>query len=866
MDPERWQRVKQLFERSVRRSEAERLAFLDEACPGDPELRREVESLLAVYRDHDSLLEQPPAVDLISEEEIPDAGAQAGRTLGPWRLLHQIGRGGMGAVYLAERSQAEFQQRAAVKLVKRGLDTDAVLERFRQERRILAGLEHPNIARLLDGGATADGLPYFVMEHVEGTPLDRYCDDRRLSVTRRLELFCAVCSAVQYAHQKLVVHRDLKPGNILVTADGVPKLLDFGIARLLGPDLSAPATRLTTAQARPLTPEYASPEQLRGEPITAASDVYSLGVLLYELLTGGLPYRLESRSPEAAARLVADTEPLRPSAAIARGGEAAAPEGATPAPTPAELSARRRASPERLRRRLAGDLDNIVLRALAKEPAERYASVAHLTEDLECHLAGLPVSARGRTAGYLMAKFVRRHRIGVAAAAVVTLLILALVALSIRYTVDLRRERNAAEQKEQEAKEVTGFLVDLFRVPDPASARGRTITAQEILATGAEKIERELVDQPLTQARLMTVIGEVRSRLGLQDEAEELLRRALEIRRATLGEDDLEIAESLESLAGLLATVRDYSQAEALYRQALAIRLRQQEASDPAIASRRVQLANSLRFQGKLEEADLLSRQALETVTAALDPDDPEVLNALHSRAVVLTGRGEYQAALEVYADLLERKRRVLGPDHPDIPPTLNNMGYVLLQLEDFDGAERRYRESLAVLRQIVGEAHPHTVRVMMNLASVHANRGEYAQAEALMRRVVDLRRSLLPPDHWRVGDGLMGVGRILLDQRRWAEAEASLREALAIYRAGLAPRNTRSSKALGFLAACQFGLGRRQEAAESVSSSLEIYDSFEVLKPYDLSSMNQIAEQLDAVGRPAEAARFRELASARAP
>ena len=411
MESERWQRIESVFHSVLDCVPERRAALLESACIGNPELRTEVESLLAVYQKT-GFTRRGAFQDGFKLLEKRADQQQQGRQIGPYRIVREIGCGGMGAVYLAARADEVFEKVVAIKVIRRGLDTDDVIHRFRSERKILATLDHPNITRLLDGGTTDDGLPYFVMEYIEGEPIDHYCDARKLNVTERLKLFQGVCAAVRYAHQNLVIHRDIKPGNVLVTKEGVPRLLDFGIATLLAPEGTSADATVTIV--RPLTPEYASPEQVRGEPITTASDVYSLGGLLYRLLTGHRPYRSAMSSPAEIEEAVCHEVPAKPSLAVLyedslRSGEAAGG-------TAQSVSATREGTPHKLHRRLAGDLDNIILMALRKEPQRRYASAEQLSLDITRHLGNLPVMARPDSAGYRAAKFVARHKAGVAGA------------------------------------------------------------------------------------------------------------------------------------------------------------------------------------------------------------------------------------------------------------------------------------------------------------------------------------------------------------------------------------------------------------------------------------------------------------------
>jgi eukaryotic-like serine/threonine-protein kinase len=457
MTPERWEEIKRLFEAASELPAEERSGYLDAACAADAALRAEVKNLLLADAEAGSFIEAP-AYEAATKPM--GAGEPAGRDgapqrIGAYRLLSELGRGGMGAVYLAERADDEYRRRVAIKLIRRGMDSDEILRRFRHERQILASLDHPHIARLLDGGTSADGLPYFVMEHIEGEPLTDYCDRRRLSVTARLQLFRDVCAAVHYAHQSLVVHRDLKPSNILVTNDGAVKLLDFGIAKLLfASELTPLSLRQTAPGVRLMTPEYASPEQVRGETVTTASDIYALGVILYELLTGRRPYRLTRRSLHEVERIVCEQEPERPSTAISRVEAEVDGAGELHAlATPESVSLTREGSPERLRRRLRGDLDNIVLRALSKEPARRYGSAEQFSEDLRRHLTGLPVIARPDTFGYRSGKFIRRHKAGVAAAAAAALMLAGFGANQTAQSARLARERDRAVAAERVAAE-----------------------------------------------------------------------------------------------------------------------------------------------------------------------------------------------------------------------------------------------------------------------------------------------------------------------------------------------------------------------------------------------------------------------------
>src|SRR5262245_45542230 len=457
MDAARWQRIQGVFHRVADCGPAERMAALLAACGSDADLREEVQRLLEADASADGFLEQR-AIDSTGGEDVDDR--RLPDRIGPYRVERSLGRGGMGAVYLAERDDAGFRQTVAIKVVRRGLDGDFILRRFETERQILAALEHPGIARLYDGGTTADGRPYFVMEYVRGQGLLAYCDSRGLAVGERLGLFRRICAAVQFAHQNLVVHRDLKPSNVIVTAEGEPKLLDFGLAKLLAPGSPDDSCTTMVTALRLMTPEYASPEQVRGERVTTASDVYSLGVILYELLTGYRPYRLERHSTAELERAVLEQDPPAPSTAV-RGRETPSSTDGEAGPTRAlrKVGAPRIVPPARLRRLLRGDLDNIVLKALSKDPARRYASAAELADDLGRYLEGLPVRARPLGRAYRAAKFVRRHRVGMAAATAAAISLLAGFGVAMWQARQARAERAVTQRRFDEARRLIRTVV-----------------------------------------------------------------------------------------------------------------------------------------------------------------------------------------------------------------------------------------------------------------------------------------------------------------------------------------------------------------------------------------------------------------------
>lgn len=872
MNPERWRRIDELFRTVAERPPAEREAHLTRVCGDDDELRREVLDLLA-HETADSFLDDPiKHAALAVTSEPPDE--LLGQRIGPYRLTRLIGRGGMGTVYEAVRDDQQFDQRVALKLIKRGMDSEFVRGRFLRERQILAALDHPHIARLFDGGTTADGQPYFVMEFVAGEPLTEYCRQQNLSLYEKLNLFRAVCAAVQHAHQNLVVHRDLKPSNILVTAKGTPKLLDFGIAKLLAPGL---AHVRTETDLRLMTPDYASPEQVRGGPITTATDVYALGIVLYELLTGRRPYQFETYAPVEIEHAICETEAARPS------------EVADPS--------------LKLRRQLTGDLDNIVMMALRKEATRRYLSVEQFAEDLRRYLEGLPVMARPDTFTYRASKFVRRHRVGVAAAVLVLFSLLGGILATAYAARQARAERDRANQAAAMAQAVTQSFVSVFEFADPGQAKGNAITAKELLDQGAEKVVRDLQDQPVVQAKLMATLGGLYQRIGVYDRAHVLMAEALELRRRALGAEHAEVAESLHQLAALAYEKSDFSESEAQFRAALALRLKRLGANHLDVADSMANLGQVLLAEGKFAEAEPLVREALTLRRQQLDPEHKDVAHSLNSLGRLLSEQGKFAEAAEMYRQALAIHRKLYGAEHPFVAQSLNNLAAMLHELGDYPGAEPLFREALALRRKLLGAEHPDIANslanlasllqdkreyaeaeqcyrqalalrrklfgenhlkltvTMNNLASLLAAKGDWAECEALHRQTLAIRRKELGEDHHEVGTSLNNLANVLYHKRQFVEAEQYQRRAIAIYLKSLQPEHWMIQRSRSHLGACLLKLKRFREAEEQL---LTAYVGVKTVRgeQHEITRqcVSRLIELYEAWDKPAQAAPYLAL------
>ncbi len=709
-----WERVEAIFAVASELPPEERAAYLDESG-ASPEVRREVERLLGLHDKSGSFLDSPllprGRTEVMPEGWAMPAPAEVGRMLGPYTLRRLIGEGGMGAVYLATRDDEEFQREVAVKLIRHRQDPEALV-RFRSERQILAGLEHPNIARLYDGG-TDDGRPFLVMEYVDGVRLDSYCRNAALDIEDRLRLFQQVCGAVAYAHRNLLVHRDLKPANILVTADGVPKLLDFGIAKSLEEGRDAGTTR---PGQHPMTPAYASPEQVRGQLVTTASDVYSLGVVLYELLVGKGPYQLDDESDVTLQVAIRDRDPIRPSAA-ARAGETTGT----------------------LARELRGDLDTIVLKALRKEPERRYTSVDYFSEDIGRCLDHLPVLARRAGVSYRLRKFARRHRLAVAAGVVVAVVLLGFLVALVRQTRVATRQSAIARAERDRAEQTLGAFVDAFKSSDPEQAQGRELTAREILDQGADKVRRRLAGDPESLATLLAAMGEVYTSLGIFDTADELHREAHAL-RLVVGDD---IALSLFQGGELEWWRRDYRTAEDFYRQALGL------AADDPVQRARIQrgLGLALVRQGN-DEGEALLNDALAVLRVHFDGSDPEILRCLEGLALAAEKQADYPAAVELYRQVVAaRQGQGAGPA---LGRSLAGLGSALHHLGELEKAARVLEEAVPLLSDVMGgSANPYVAEVLSRLLAVRleldakqAVRGDQSETERLRRRVRQRSRS----------------------------------------------------------------------------------------------------------------------------
>ncbi len=740
MASQKWHKIKEVFHTASSLPPDERPEFLERACQGDSDIRAEVERLLDSINQANDFLESPhddfrPILGGVTNFDEMVAGQQ----IGPYQIVNVIGEGGMGVVYLARRADGTFKKDVAIKLIKRGMDTRTVLRRFALERQTLAMLNHPNIARLYDGGSTDDGLPYFVMEHIAGLPITKYCREKRLSIEDRLRLFRKVCAALSYAHRNLVIHRDLKPANILVDASGEAKLLDFGIAKLLSADEATATSEMTAQGACFVTPEYASPEQIKGQQVSTSSDVYALGILLYELLTGRRPYSFQNRSPLEIERTITKANPVPPSQAI----------------TPSQASGGQIGiSAGKLSKKIKGDLDTILMKALQKEPDRRYDSVDQLSDDLRRHLEGVPIIARQDSTKYRVGKFIKRHRIGLA-------FLVAIFAALLAGIAGFSWQAEIARKEASKANQTLTFLRKMLSSADPLSA-GRKLTATEMLDKAAERIPKELQPFPEIEGEIRSILGEAYQHQGDYDKAYEHFQANIELLSNHYGNNDPLVANGFRELAVIEHYRGNLTEADSLYRRALTLyrQIGETNSGDYAVAMN--DFGTILLDHAQYDSAKNVFENSLHLMKQVFEKNHFQIGSALNNLAFVLDEQGDYTRADTVYSEALTVFRHNFGSEHPEIANSLNNLAFVKLNLGDTLACLQLHEEALSMQRKILGEDHPDIGVTLHNIAAVTFYKKEYNRAKPRAAEVIEIFSKHYPPDHIYLGSAYFLMGRIL--------------------------------------------------------------------------------------------------------
>ncbi len=836
LTPTRLARVREIFDAALDREPDERELYLSKACGDDPSLAAEVRSLLAVLERNGETSWESPFGELLSSAFDGESGVdRAGERIGHYEITRLIGFGGMGAVYEGVRADDQYQKRVAIKFLRQGLEGDLAIRRFRYERQILASLNHPNVASLLDGGVTADGRPYFVMEYVDGEPITKYCARLQLGVRERIRLLQQVFAAVQHAHQNLVVHRDLKPGNILVDASGTVKLLDFGIARLLRESEGPDQLPLTHGGARALTPDYASPEQLRGQSVATASDIYALGVICSELLSGHRPFRLDGLLFSEMQDVVCLTPAPAPSTLVTD----------SDAPAFGERRARR------LKALLAGDVDAIVLQALRKEPGRRYASVDQMGADFQRHLDGMPVSAHRDGLGYRLGKFVRRRRVEVTAGMLVLVSLLGGVVVSTRQARRAELERAKMEQ-------VNSFLATMLAAADPGN-EGRDVTVAQMLSQAAHDVELASLE-PEVEGQVRHTIAQTYVGLGLYDSATVHANRAYELRRAVLGPLHRRTLMSHSYVVALAEYRGDFEEAVRLARLQVDYQRRARPLNPSDLATSLDNLARNLTHIGELDEAMEVQQESVEIRRRSDDPESREALPlTLANVAVAYTYRGDFERAEALAREALGVEEEVNGSDSHMYGNLLRGHASALSELDRLEEAESAARQSLEVLAARAGRDHPDYVRSSNVLASIRFSAGDMPGTVEAARTVVDAIGVSVHESDPSVGSALQMLGLALDSLGMYAAGDSALRRSLQIRRTYLPEGHWAIASAESMVG---YHLGLVGEYAEAERIMTDAYFRMADARGEDAAVVRRlagrIADLMERIGRRADAESWR--------
>jgi eukaryotic-like serine/threonine-protein kinase len=829
VDKDRTERVAKIVESALERDPAERARYLDQTCGQDVDLRQEVESLLGFQKIATDFMEKPAYQ--VAADAFADSGGElrSGERVAGYEIVSLVGEGGMGEVYLAE--DISLGRQVAIKLLKFGLGSGSIIRHFHEEERILASLTHPNIARLYGGAVTTAGLPYFVMEYVDGPRLDQYWRDHNLPIRDRVKIFVKICAAVSYAHQHLIIHRDLKPANIRVTAEGEPKLLDFGIAKLLDPATSA-VSEMTVTFAAVMTPDYASPEQVRGETMTTASDVYSLGIVLYELLTGLKPYKVDKRSPTTIAKSITDQEATRPSTALAR-VILANPQSAIGNP-----------------KTLSGDLDNIVLKALRKEPQRRYASVAEFSEDIRRYLEGLPVIAQRDTFNYRASKFIRRNKI------VVSATVLVLLATVVALVVSLQQAKNARHQRDV-AEQINIFIQDMLGAAAP-EAKGTDVKVVDVLNEASRRAQNELASQPDVMANVLLTLGRTYISLGQYSSAISVLRSALDASRRANGELNSTTANTLGWLGMALDFNDQASEGGSISREAVRLqrKLHPEGNVDLAVAFYGLGL-NSMHL-GDAKSAELYLQQAGDLVGKYLGKSHGYYLAALTAQARVREALGDPAGAERLCQNAIQIGNHVEPRYRIYLAQASDYLGQLLTRQGRYDEAEKALRESQKIYSEIMGGPNSNTPNIQADLARLSFLKGDYPTAEIEYRKALDDLPKFFPPEHSAVLGSKTNFGLTLTRIGKAVEGEHYLRDVLSIRKKILSSDDLLIPYTESALGECLTAQGRFAEAEplllrgyEKLKSKLDAKDRRVI------EARQRLLRLYQAWGKPQQAANY---------
>ena len=796
MKQDRLNKIRELFDKASNLNAVEREVFLNQECANELELKKEILSLLDSLENTKDFLEE--ALTIVEQNKNNFTDPYINKQIGNYLIDGEAGVGGMGIVYTGRRNDKEFEQKVAIKILKHGITSEYLLKRFQIERQTLANLQHQNIARLLDGGRTIDGLPYLVMEFIDGIPITDFCHQKKLSLEEKLKLFREVCTAVQYAHQNLIVHRDLKPGNILVTKDGIPKLLDFGIAKLIDEELVDNNEDLTRTGVWHLTPEYASPEQIKGEKITTASDIYSLGVLLYQILTGYQPYKISNNSPAALSKIITEEIIQKPS-------EKVKDKSREHAESNLFLN-------DKISNQLKGDLDNIVLKAMHKDPARRYVSVEQFSEDIRRHLSGLPVIAQKDTAGYRLSKFIQRHKVGfISSVGFIVFLIINLIAIIWQANI-AANERDKAKLEAQKVETVNKFLLEMLSSVDPTEI-GRDVKVYDVLRKSALGVEKGFKDQPGIEASIQKTIGKTLTSLGEYDEAKPHLLRSLLLNERVYGKQSNQASESNYELALYYHWIGNLKTADSLYKKSLQIFKSNKDASKRSLASTLNDYGVLKSDFAEFDESKKMYEESLNILLENYGEKDRDVASLYNNFAIVMQEQKDLDGAEKYFHKALELNIELFGENRPEVSSNYNNLAYIYIDKSDFTRAEEYFIKSLELKKKYYGADHSYVGFAFLNLGGLEFRIGKINESEKYILDAIKNLKKSVNEDHIWLGLAYYWYGKILIEKSKYSEAETYLRKSLTINKKNYPkdhPNIISSSAELGVVS---FHLGKFAEA-----------------------------------------------------
>lgn len=836
-----WREALEWFDRLLPLDMEGRERELADLSLSRPDLHPHVVTLLRADRSAQEcgFLSGPAGEHIAIDTGGLNVSLEPGSRFGAYELVRELGCGGMGDVWLARRIDGRFEGEVALKVLHAHVAQSSARERFVREGRILGQLSHPNIARLLDAGSTPLGVLYLVLEYVAGEPVDRWCEERSLDITARLNLFLQVCQAVSHAHAHLVVHRDLKPANILVTPDGQIKLLDFGIAKLVEPEKGAEETELTRVGGRAMTPDFAAPEQILGQPVTTATDIHALGVLLYLLLSGRKPWQRHGLPLRELERHVLDTD------AVPLG------RAALGASDTKEIAERRRTTPQKLRRVLTGDLETIAAKAMRPEPARRYTSVDQLSGDIERYLTGRPVLAARDSWAYRTRKFISRHVLGVSIGT-------AAAVLAAGFTVAMWIQVARTERERTRAEEVSGFLVNLFELADPYKTRGSEVTARELLDRGAQRIDAQFAGHPETRASLLSTVGRVYGRLGLAREAQPLLEKALTGLIDTHGPSHPEIAATLNEIGNVLLDQGKLDEAKARLVEALNMRHSLVHGDDAATAKTLMDLGRVTQDSGDPEGAERYFRDSLSMYSRLGLGASTDASDVRSELGILLVYVGRFADAVQQFEAALNIDRSALGEDHPRTIMETHNLAFALQSLGRFAEAEPLFHQTNEQLRRVLGPEHPFTIDALSNYGRFLRHKGAFADAEPVFREVLALNLRVHGPDADVVGTSQVNLGIVLHDLSRLSEAENQFRSALSTYEKALPSDHPFKAHALAGVGRVLVDQNRASEAIPLLRRATAVVESAELAdSPLRAMARISLGIALARTGEREEAARL---------